>query len=145
MVETTLWTRTMSLNQTVRGLIDRLPTLTSEERWVVNAVLDMAEQRSRRVEAVTPPPPAPAVIAERRQARSDSSRFVRLTGAPHYVTPRELDVLELLLSGLSNKEVAGKLGISFKTVQAHRQRVMDKLGARSPMHLAEIVRSVSAA
>ena len=53
-------------------------------------------------------------------------------------------MLELLLSGLSNKEVAGKLGISFKTVQAHRQRVMDKLGARSPMHLAEIVRSVSA-
>ncbi len=47
-------------------------------------------------------------------------------------------------SGLSNKEVAGKLGISFKTVQSHRQRVMDKLGARSPMHLAEIVRRVSA-
>jgi DNA-binding NarL/FixJ family response regulator len=133
----------MSLNQTVRGLIDRLPTLTSEERWVVHAVLDMAEQHSLRLQAA-PPPPAP-VLAERRSSRSESSRLARLTGAPHYVTARELDVLELLLSGLSNKEVAGKLGISFKTVQAHRQRVMDKLGARSPMHLAEIVRSVSAA
>ena len=58
------------------------------------------------------------------------------------MTTRELEVLDLLLSGLSNKEVAGKLGISFKTVQAHRQRIMDKLGARSPMHLAEIVRRV---
>ena len=36
----------MSLNQTVRGLIDRLPTLTSEERWVVTAILDIADQRS---------------------------------------------------------------------------------------------------
>lgn len=131
----------MSFNHTVRGLIDRLPTLTSEERWVVHAVLDMAEQRALRMEA----PPPLAAVAERRPSRTESSRLTRLTSAPHYVTPRELDVLELLLSGLSNKEVAGKLGISFKTVQAHRQRVMDKLGARSPMHLAEIVRSVSAA
>ena len=36
----------MSLNQTVRSLIDRLPTLTTEERWVMQAVLDMADQRS---------------------------------------------------------------------------------------------------
>ena len=132
----------MSLNQTVRGLIDRLPTLTSEERWVVQAVLDMAEQRSLRNEATPPPPPAPP--AERRAPRTEPGRFAGLTGAPHFVTARELDVLELLLSGLSNKEVASKLGISFKTVQSHRQRVMDKLGARSPMHLAEIVRRVSA-
>jgi len=132
----------MSLNQTLRGLIDRLPTLTSEERWVVQAVLDMAEQRSLPNEAMPPTPP-PSLV-ERRVARTETGRFAGLTGAPHFVTARELDVLELLLSGLSNKEVAGKLGISFKTVQSHRQRVMDKLGARSPMHLAEIVRRVSA-
>ncbi len=132
----------MSLNQTVRGLIDRLPTLTSEERWVMTAILDMADQRA------TPPDPdlKPAAIANaERRPRGDASRYLQLTGAPYYVTARELDVLELLLSGLSNKEVAGKLGISFKTVQSHRQRVMDKLGARSPMHLAEIVRRVSSA
>jgi DNA-binding NarL/FixJ family response regulator len=133
----------MSLNQTVRGLIDRLPTLTSEERWVVHAVLDMAEQRSHPpILEATAPQAAPAMVE--RRARPDAGRFARLAGAPYYVTTRELEVLELLLSGLSNKEVAGKLGISFKTVQAHRQRVMDKLGARSPMHLAEIVRRVGA-
>jgi DNA-binding NarL/FixJ family response regulator len=130
----------MSLNQTVRGLIDRLPTLTSEERWIVHTVLDMAEQRSLAAEAPSVPQPQ----LERPSRRTDAPRLAALTAAPHFVTVRELDVLELLLSGLSNKEVAGKLGISFKTVQAHRQRVMDKLGARSPMHLAEIVRSVSA-
>ena len=133
----------MSLNQTVRGLIDRLPTLTSEERWVMSAILDIADQRSMLPEPETAEL-ATAPIVERR-VRTEPSRYQPLTGAPYYVTTRELEVLELLLSGLANKEVAGKLGISFKTVQAHRQRVMDKLGARSPMHLAEIVRRVSAA
>jgi DNA-binding NarL/FixJ family response regulator len=130
----------MSLNQTVRGLIDRLPTLTSEERWVVQAVLDMADQRSRLIATgdVPSPKPPPVPLPERR--RNEPAYYARLSAAPYYVTMRELEVLDLLLSGLSNKEVAGKLGISFKTVQAHRQRVMDKLGARSPMHLAEIVR-----
>jgi DNA-binding NarL/FixJ family response regulator len=128
----------MSLNQTVRGLIDRLPTLTTEERWVVQAVLDIADQRERLLiaEAETPEP-----VLERR-LRNEPPYYARLSGAPYYVTTRELEVLDLLLSGLSNKEVAGKLGISFKTVQSHRQRIMDKLGARSPMHLAEIVRRV---
>ncbi|MBN9347279.1 MAG: response regulator transcription factor [Devosia sp.] len=130
----------MSLNQTVRGLIDRLPTLTTEERWVVQAVLDMADQRSRLLGATEPRAEAPAP-AERR-SRNEPAYYASLSAAPYYVTTRELEVLDLLLSGLSNKEVAGKLGISFKTVQAHRQRIMDKLGARSPMHLAEIVRSV---
>lgn len=130
----------MSLNQTVRGLIDRLPTLTTEERWVVQAVLDMADQRSRLLSAAEPRAEAPAP-AERR-SRNEPAYYASLSAAPYYVTTRELEVLDLLLSGLSNKEVAGKLGISFKTVQAHRQRIMDKLGARSPMHLAEIVRSV---
>lgn len=133
----------MSLNQTVRGLIDRLPTLTTEERWVVQAVLDMADQRSRLLAAQEEPPrvEAPEPVVERRP-RSEPAYAATLSGAPYYVTTRELEVLDLLLSGLSNKEVAGKLGISFKTVQAHRQRIMDKLGARSPMHLAEIVRRV---
>ena len=139
-------TAAMSLNQTVRGLIDRLPTLTSEERWVLQAILDIADQRSHApVPGAEPEPERRAPPPnEGRPAPADPHRFSRLGEAPYYVTTRELEVLDLLLAGLSNKEVAGKLGISFKTVQAHRQRVMDKLGARSPMHLAEIVRRVGA-
>ena len=140
----------MSLNQTVRGLIDRLPTLTTEERWVVLAVLDMADQRTRllgaeqpRADMAEPLADIPEPVLERRP-RSEPAYAATLSGPPYYVTTRELEVLELLLSGLSNKEVAVKLGISFKTVQSHRQRIMDKLGARSPMHLAEIVRKVAA-
>ena len=129
----------MSLNQTVRELIDRLPTLTSEERWVVQAVLDMADRRAAR-----PIDPLPSPTARPQPAaEAPDTRHERLALAPYYVTQREIEVLDLLLDGLSNKEVAARLGISFKTVQAHRQRVMDKLGARSPMHLAEIVRRIA--
>lgn len=134
----------MSLNQTVRGLIDRLPTLTTEERWVMQAVLDMADQRSRLLEKSESAPPIPATRPLEQRSRNEPVYHAALCAAPYYVTARELEVLDLLLSGLSNKEVAGRLGISFKTVQSHRQRIMDKLGARSPMHLAEIVRTVAA-
>jgi DNA-binding NarL/FixJ family response regulator len=53
------------------------------------------------------------------------------------LTDRELQVLELLADGLCNKEVAGKLFITIKTVEKHRQSVYRKLGVN---HLLECVR-----
>ena len=47
------------------------------------------------------------------------------------LTPREAEVLEQLMKGLSNKGVANTLGISDKTVEAHRAKVMEKLEAVS--------------
>ena len=43
------------------------------------------------------------------------------------LTPRETEVLRLIVSGLSNKRIAAHLNISFKTVVAHRTRLMQKL------------------
>src|SRR6201987_1115754 len=53
------------------------------------------------------------------------------------LSPRELQVLEGLLAGLPNKTIAYNLAISPRTVEIHRARVMDKMGARS---LSELVR-----
>ena len=53
------------------------------------------------------------------------------------LTPREREVLPLVVSGLLNKQVAGELEISEITVQIHRGRIMKKMGAGS---LAELVR-----
>ena len=99
----------MSLNQTVRSLIDKLPTLTSEERWVVHAVLDMADQRTLLLEKAESPP-APAARPVERRPRSEPVYYAALCAAPYYVTTRELEVLDLLLSGLSNKEVGVVVG-----------------------------------
>jgi DNA-binding CsgD family transcriptional regulator len=46
------------------------------------------------------------------------------------ITPRELEILEALASGLSNREFAGRLNVSENTVKTHTSRVFDKLSAR---------------
>ena len=46
------------------------------------------------------------------------------------ITRRELDILELMAQGLSNREIAGKLFVSENTVKTHSSRVFDKLGAK---------------
>ena len=46
------------------------------------------------------------------------------------ITPRELEILELIAQGLSNREIAGKLFVTENTVKTHSSRVFDKLGAK---------------
>ena len=58
------------------------------------------------------------------------------------LSPRELEVLQGLLAGLPNKSIAYDLNISPRTVEIHRARVMDKMGARS---LSELIRLALAA
>ena len=55
------------------------------------------------------------------------------------LTPREQEVLELVTSGKANKVMAADLGVSQRTVEIHRARVMEKMGAAS---LAQLVRMV---
>ena len=55
------------------------------------------------------------------------------------LTPRERQVLGMIVAGESNKGVAHHLGISDKTVEAHRAKVMEKMEARS---LAELMKTV---
>jgi FixJ family two-component response regulator len=55
------------------------------------------------------------------------------------LSAREREVLEAVVAGRANKRIAAELGISIKTVEVHRSRVMDKMGAGS---IAELVRLV---
>jgi two-component system response regulator FixJ len=54
------------------------------------------------------------------------------------LSPREREVLEGLLAGLPNKSIAYDLAISPRTVEIHRARVMDKMGARSLSELIQL-------
>jgi two-component system, LuxR family, response regulator FixJ len=55
------------------------------------------------------------------------------------LTPREREVLMLVTSGASNKEAGRTLGISPRTVEVHRARIMDKLGAKNAADLVRLV------
>ena len=55
------------------------------------------------------------------------------------LTPREREVLQLISNGQSNKEAGRELGISPRTIEVHRARVMEKLGARNTADLMRIV------
>ncbi len=55
------------------------------------------------------------------------------------LTPREREVLDAIADGASNKEVGRRLGISPRTVEVHRARIMRKTGARNAADLVRIV------
>lgn len=71
-------------------------------------------------------------------AAENGQRPVEIRGFSQ-LTPRERDVLQRVTNGQSNKEAGRELGISPRTVEVHRARVMAKLGARNTADLMRIV------
>lgn len=81
---------------------------------------------------------AVSVTEERRaELAHQSAMRLRITSLPK----RQREVMDLAISGLSNKEIAHQLKISPRTVEGHRAWVMQRLGARN---LAELIRMVMA-
>ena len=76
-------------------------------------------------------------IAQDRQRRSARAELRLLRQRYRDLTPREREVLPLVVSGLLNKQAAAQLGISEVTLQIHRRNVMQKMAAAS---LADLVR-----
>ncbi|HVN46850.1 MAG TPA: response regulator transcription factor [Steroidobacteraceae bacterium] len=76
-----------------------------------------------------------------RDARNRASlaQHVKIRERFDSLTPREREVLTLMTRGMPNKVMAAQLGVSQRTVEIHRARVMEKSGAES---LAQLVRMV---
>jgi two-component system, LuxR family, response regulator FixJ len=97
-----------------------------EKPFAVEAILESAESALARLGETHEEDPLAKRAAERL----------------HLLSPREREVLQGLLSGLPNKSIAYDLAISPRTVEIHRARVMEKMGARS---LSELIRMSLAA
>ena len=77
-------------------------------------------------------------LAEERAARAERAAVLDLRRRVDTLTPREREVMEHVVSGQLNKQIAGDLGTAEKTIKVHRARVMEKMGVES---LAALVHS----
>jgi two-component system response regulator DctR len=95
-----------------------------EKPFSDNALVDRVEQALHQ---------SARVQAEVRAQRELQQRLASLT-------ERESDVMRLVVGGLPNKLVADQLDISVRTVEVHRSRVFDKMGVKSAVELANVLR-----
>jgi FixJ family two-component response regulator len=73
---------------------------------------------------------------EQRRLAAERNESRRLLDT---LTPREFEVIQLVITGMLNKQIAGELGTAEKTVKVHRGRVMEKLGVTSVAELLRLV------
>lgn len=76
------------------------------------------------------------VLAFDARARTEAARKLSHAARFAKLTAREREVMESIVAGRRNKEMADEMGVSIKTIEAHRAKVMQKTGASS---LAELV------
>jgi len=74
-----------------------------------------------------------------RANRAELGQRSRIREQRETLTPREREVLTLVTSGKANKVMAADLGLSQRTIEIHRARVMEKMGASSLAHLVRMV------
>jgi RNA polymerase sigma factor (sigma-70 family) len=73
------------------------------------------------------------------ERRGEASRLSEIREHLDQLTPREREVLDLVISGMRNKNISEQLGITLSTVEAHRSRVMEKMRADSLSHLMRMM------
>ncbi|EXI80149.1 MAG: Transcriptional regulatory protein FixJ [Candidatus Accumulibacter appositus] len=76
-------------------------------------------------------------LSKYQLSRHESEQRARLSGLLATLTPREREVMELIVSGGHNRDIAEELGISPRTVEVHKARVMQKLNVDG---VAQLVR-----
>jgi FixJ family two-component response regulator len=98
---------------------------------ITKTVLTKPFRQSELIEAVH------AAIGQDLASRLERAKLAKLRQRFSSLTPREREVVPLVVSGLLNKQAAAQLGISEVTLQIHRGKIMHKMQAAS---LADLVR-----
>lgn len=123
----------MALHSRVYILTDEAPTISQVVRTVRSGALSVFVQPVQVTEVL-------------REVQTDLLEDVRLGGPGsaatiqgfNSLTPREREVLEFVVNGGSNKEAGKVFNISPRTVEVHRAKAMQKLGARNTAELVRI-------
>ncbi|MRT22965.1 response regulator [Enterobacteriaceae bacterium RIT697] len=79
-----------------------------------------------------------AAMALAEKSAALSQERIVLTGRYHSLTPREMELMQFVIRGLLNKQIAAEMGISEITAKVHKRRVMEKMAVRS---VSELVRA----
>jgi two-component system, LuxR family, response regulator FixJ len=108
---------------------------------IKNGALDFIEKPFDAKTLVTRVREAIAAAARLKAQPPPGSRLAARFPGRDLLTPREFQVLELIANGASNKVAGRQLGISPRTIEVHRARVMEKLGATNTVELVRIVLS----
>ena len=109
---------------------------------IKNGALDFIEKPFDASTVVTRVREAVEAFARRAQ-RPSADVLSRNFPGHEMLTSRERDVLNQIASGSSNKQAGRELGISPRTIEVHRARIMEKLGAKNAADLVRIVLSES--
>jgi FixJ family two-component response regulator len=80
---------------------------------------------------VRAPRPVHSAIERNRATLQDEARLAELRRRVEALTPRERQVMQRVIAGLLNKQIAAELGASERTIKIHRANVMRKMGAES--------------
>ncbi|MCF7848898.1 MAG: response regulator [Kiritimatiellales bacterium] len=78
------------------------------------------------------------------EARAHRAEIAEIRNREKTLTPRERDVMQLVITGMLNKQIASKLGIEEGTVKIHRGRVMTKMGVPSVAELVALCAKIAA-
>lgn len=107
--------------------------------------MSVKAMRRGAVDFLTKPVGAATLVASVREALHESEQARQRAGALETasarmagLTAREREVMALALEGLPNKEIGRRLGISHRTVEIHRARLMQKTGTQTLIELARL-------
>jgi len=108
---------------------------------IKNGALDFIEKPFNAETLVTRVREAMTAAVRRKSDTAAGGGLAAQFPGRDLLTPREYQVLELIANGASNKEAGRHLGISPRTIEVHRARIMEKLGAKNTVDLVHIVLS----